>query len=199
ILSGIEISYKLDTLNESVISSSREQGMRIIAQMSKTIDDFKNFFRADKNYVTCTISDVVDQALSIIEPTIKSKGIIINLYSLENSKIYCLKNELSQVIVNILANSMDAIVENRIENGEISISMENKNNNSIILIGDNAGGINSDIIEKIFEPYFTTKEENSGTGIGLYMSKIIIEKHMKGKLEVENSLLGASFKISIPN
>ena len=199
LFSKILISYKKNTLNESIVSHSTNQAMRIISHMSKTIDDFRDFFRADKEFVNCKVSSVIKQALNIIEPTIQSKGIILNLYFNYDTYCHCLKNELSQVLVNILANAVDAIVMNNIERGEISISIEKKDSDIMIILDDNAGGIPQNILPKVFEPYFTTKESIKGTGIGLYMSKIIIEQHMKGKLEVENVLLGASFKIILPN
>jgi len=195
----ILISYKKGTLNENIVSSSTKQAMRIISNMSETIDDFRNFFRADKEYISCKVSDIINKALQIIEPTIRTKGIILNVYSKNDTTFSCLENELAQVLVNIIANAMDAIVLKNIEQGEISISIEELDKDVLIIVDDNAGGIPETLVEKIFEPYFTTKESIGGTGIGLYMSKIIIEQHMKGKLEVENGLMGASFKIIIPN
>ena len=199
LFSRILISYKKGSLNESVVSNSTKQASRIILQMSETINDFRDFFRVDKEFVECKVSEVIDKALNIIEPTIRTKNIILNIYSKHDTIFSCLKNELAQVLVNILANAIDAITLNHIERGEISISIEDQNGDVVIAIDDNAGGLPETLIDKIFEPYFTTKESSGGTGIGLYMSKIIVEQHMKGKLEVENGLLGASFKIIIPN
>ena len=199
LFSKILISYKIGTLNENIISNSTSQATRIISHMSKTIDDFRDFFRADKKFTSCKLSDVINQSLNIIKPTLQSNGILLNIYSNKDITFSCLKNELSQVLVNLIANAMDAILLKNIKNGEITISTEEKDGNVFIIVDDNAGGIDENILEKIFEPYFTTKENDKGTGIGLYMSKIIIEQHMKGKLEIENGLLGASFQIVIPN
>ncbi len=199
LFSKILISYKIGTLNENIISNSTSQATRIISHMSKTIDDFRDFFRADKKFTSCKLSDVINQSLNIIKPTLQSNGILLNIYSNKDITFSCLKNELSQVLVNLIANAMDAILLKNIKNGEITISTEENDGNVIIIVDDNAGGIDENILEKIFEPYFTTKENDKGTGIGLYMSKIIIEQHMKGKLEIENGLLGASFQIVIPN
>lgn len=105
--------------------------------------------------------------------------------------------ELSQVIINLINNSKDAIVQNKIKDGWIKISQTVENNELLICIEDNGGGIKDDIITKIFDPYFTTKHQYQGTGLGLYMSKIIIEKHLKGKLEASNTQAGVAFLISL--
>ena len=194
----LNMAYKKDRLNEQLMDNSTQKAMRIIAQMSKTIDDFRNFFKSDKEFSLCTIADILEQVSNVIEPTLVSKAITLNA-NLENDvEFSCLKNELSQVFLNIIANAMDAIVANKIEDGEISIALKNNNNYLYVIVDDNAGGIPENIIERIFEPYFTTKEKSNGTGIGLYMSRTIIEEHMNGTLEVENTLSGASFQIKIP-
>jgi signal transduction histidine kinase len=172
--------------------------MRIIKQMSKTIDDFRDFFKNDKKMQMCALIDVVHQAQDIIEPTLASRHINLKINAQSEQPVPCLRNELSQVILNLIANAMDALVLNHIEHGEITITIEEHPNRACMIIDDNAGGIPEEIIEKIFEPYFTTKSNSNGTGIGLYMSKSIIEEHMSGKLEVYNTLSGASFKITLP-
>ena len=191
-------AYHENKLNDELMNKSTEKAMRVITQMSKTIDDFRDFFKADKAVHKCTLSEVVNQAYEIIESTLQDKKIILTITYANDISLLCLKNELSQVILNILANAMDALVENRTKDPEISITIEQKGDNAIIIIDDNAGGIPEGIIERIFEPYFTTKEKDNGTGIGLYMSKTIIQKHMNGQLEAYNTLCGASFKITLP-
>eukprot|EP01156_Anaeramoeba_ignava_P017556 Anaeramoba_ignava/a8336_5.p2 GENE.a8336_5~~a8336_5.p2 ORF type:complete len:110 (-),score=2.84 a8336_5:590-919(-) len=103
-----------------------------------------------------------------------------------------------QVLINIISNAKDAIIINKIPNGKIMLEIENDKENVTIKIKDNGGGIPGKVIKKIYEPYFTTKFESKGTGIGLYMSKIIIEKNMKGSISVSNTKNGAEFKISLP-
>ena len=177
---------------------STEKAMRVISQMSKTIDDFRDFFKDDKAMHLCKLSDIVQQAYDIIESTLRNKNITFKAHYSDDISLLCLKNELSQVILNIITNAMDALVYNKTDQPQISITIEQKNNTALIIIDDNAGGIEHEIIEKIFEPYFTTKEKDNGTGIGLYMSKTIIEEHMDGHIEVHNTLSGASFKIILP-
>ena len=104
-----------------------------------------------------------------------------------------LKSEFQQVILNIITNAKDALLQNNIKNPTIKINIDKEN--KTITISDNAGGIPKDIIDRVFEPYFTTKEQGKGTGIGLYMSKMIIEENMQGTLEVSNTNRGAKFSI----
>jgi signal transduction histidine kinase len=106
-------------------------------------------------------------------------------------------NEFAQVLLNILSNARDAFVERKIAHPEIAIRVFNKKNKTVVTITDNAGGISEDIMDKIFEPYFTTKELGKGTGVGLYMSKTIIEKHMDGKLSARNVPDGAEFRLEV--
>jgi len=191
-------AHKKNMLNDELMEQSTQKAIRIIEQMSKTINDFRDFFKTDKQWQDAKLSIVTEQACNIIEPALQENRIRLIVNEDSDITIPCLKNELSQVIMNILANSMDAIVLKKMKNGEIIITFGHNKKSAYIIIDDNAGGISEDIIEKIFEPYFTTKEKDNGTGIGLYMSKEIIEEHMNGKLQVFNTLSGASFKIFLP-
>lgn len=194
----LNLAYSKERLNENLMTSTTQKAMRIIDQMSKTIDDFRDFFKSDKTLVLSNITDVLNQVNNLIEPTLLKHKITLSRHVKENIEFRCFKNELSQVILNIIANAKDAIVLNKVKNAEISIAVEYDAQNIKIVIDDNAGGIPEEIIKKIFEPYFTTKEKSNGTGIGLYMAKTIVVEHMGGKLEVHNSHPGASFKITLP-
>lgn len=194
----LDRAYHRQVLNDELMEQSTKKAMRVIKQMSKTIDDFRHFFKTDKEIHLCQLIDVVNMAQDIIEPNLSSKHIKLVINSSSERVVPCYKNELSQVILNLIANAMDALVENKVEHGEIIVSIEDRPDEAYLIIDDNAGGIPEDIIDRIFEPYFTTKEKSNGTGIGLYMSKSIIEEHMFGKLEVYNTLSGASFKIALP-
>jgi signal transduction histidine kinase/ABC-type amino acid transport substrate-binding protein/ABC-type nitrate/sulfonate/bicarbonate transport system substrate-binding protein len=165
--------------------------------MSSTIDDFRDFFKPKNNMKNTSLDIIVNKVLNIIEVSLKNKNIniIVQLNQKEEFKIY--ENELSQVILNLINNSVDALIENNIKDPYIKITTESKNGKHILKVKDNAKGVPKDIINKIFEPYFSTKAEKNGTGIGLYMSKIIIEDHCKGKLNVFNEEDGAVFSIII--
>ena len=190
-------TYQKDQLTHELMKSSTQKAMQIMDQMSKTINDFRDFFKEDKSVQLCHITSLVQQTASIIEPSLEAKGITLNIHTIQEVSFFSLKNELAQVILNILTNAMDALVHNQINNPEIIVSINKIDNHAIIVIEDNAGGVADDIIDKIFEPYFTTKENDHGTGIGLYMSKVIIQKHMHGDIKVKNTKRGASFKIRL--
>jgi signal transduction histidine kinase len=166
--------------------------------MSNTIDDFRNYYKSDKKEEIYSLSSAVDVVLKITETTFKHSKIKI-LLDIDNTiMVKNVKNELYQVILNILNNAKDAILLNHIKDGQIKIIIRGDNGDACIDIIDNAGGVPKDIISKIFDPYFTTKFSNQGTGIGLYMAKMIVEKNMSGKLSVENIDNGACFCIKLP-
>jgi len=169
--------------------------------LSKTIDDFRNFFKENKTKETTNLSDIIEHTIPIIKISLESKNIqlITSYNSTKSIKTY--PHEVMQVLLNILKNAEDALVENNIQNATIHIETHygSENSNPTILIRDNAGGIPPDILPKIFDPYFSTKLAKEGTGLGLYMSKIIIEEHCKGRLSVSNLSDGTEFKIEIEN
>jgi DNA-binding response OmpR family regulator len=162
-----------------------------IDHLSSTIDDFRNFFRVDKEKTYTNFEIILKKSLNLIEGSLKTND--INLIYTKNNiiefKTY--ENELVQVVLNLFKNAEDVLIENEIEDKTIQITIEGK----CLSIKDNAGGIPSDIIDKIFDPYFSTKTKKDGTGLGLYMSKTIIEDHCHGKLIVQNEDDGALFKI----
>jgi signal transduction histidine kinase len=177
-------------IDKEFIDKFIEKNSQTIQFMSKTIDDFRNFYRIDKLKEDFSISDSIKTAISIQSAQMKNHNIKLTLTG-DDFKINGFRNEFQQVILNLVNNAKDAIVEKSITHGKIEIVLDKKS----IHIKDNAGGVEEDIIDRIFEPYFTTKEQGKGTGIGLYMSKVIIEKNMSGKLSVENKSNGAMFSI----
>ena len=153
-----------------------------VQNLTTTIDDFRNFYKPNKKSVVTTLEHVVEKALSIVEKSLEVQGtkLILDAQSKKELKLY--ENEMMQVILNILKNAQDNFIDKKIKNPEIKIKIiENS-----IIICDNGGGIPEDIIENIFDPYFSTKDDKNGTGLGLYMSKTIVEEHHNGKISVEN-------------
>jgi len=160
--------------------------------LSKTIDDFRDFYKPTKEKSNITLNQLVNSTLDMIENSLKLKNIEIKKELNSNIIFHTYANELKQVVLNLIKNAEDALLENKVENPYIKIvTKENQ-----LIVSDNAGGISEDIIDKIFDPYFSTKDKN-GTGLGLYMSKMIVEEHCGGKLEVKNSEEGAIFSITL--
>ncbi len=169
----------------------------ITKYMSNTIDDFKNFFATDKEKIKFQLLEQINSTINIISGGLKNNNIKLDIIIQKNPELTGYKNDYSQVLINIINNAKDVLVQRKIENPYIKISIFEENANIITTVEDNAGGIKVNPIEKIFEPFFTY-EKIGGSGIGLFMSKLIIEKNMNGKLLVENSSKGAFFKIIIP-
>ncbi len=167
--------------------------------MSKTIDDFRNFFKQNKSKEFFDINKSVLDAIALVESTFEYHKIKLEKnFQLEKIEFFGFPNEFAQVLLNIISNAKDAILENKIENPKVRLETKIEKESVYVSITDNALGINENIINKIFEPYFTTKGEVQGTGIGLYMSKIIIERNMNGQIYVKNVDDGASFTIKLP-
>jgi len=159
--------------------------------LSNTIDDFREFFRLDKERDEVTYSELVESILSIIEDSIISNGIIIEKHLHSTDRFYTYTGEVKQVILNLMKNAEDALLDKDIENPKITIETDG----AMLTIRDNTGGVPEDILDKIFDPYFSTKTQKDGTGLGLYMSKTIIDEHCSGELRVANDDDGAVFTI----
>ncbi len=169
--------------------------MEKISYMSQTIDDFSTFFRISKQKELFNVLESIHEAIRLIDVQLKSHRIVVSISvnKSETLEVFGLPNEFRQVILNIIHNAMTAIIKTKQEAGIIDIVIGLKEIGVCISICDNGGGIDEENFEKIFDPYFTTRED--GSGIGLYMSKIIIEHHMQGRLYVENKNEGAKFTI----
>jgi signal transduction histidine kinase len=183
-------------LSKEEVENFVEKNMQTIEFMSQTIDDFRNFFRKDKEMTEFDVKEAIEKTISLQRAQLKDHNISVTL-DLDTVYIKGYKNEFMQVILNIVANAKDAIEERRKKEnieleGYIFISAKKEGDKVVIRIKDNGGGIPETIKDRIFEPYFTTKEEGKGTGIGLYMVKEIIER-MNGDIRVENSNNGAEF------
>jgi signal transduction histidine kinase len=158
-----------------------EHNKKTIKFMSNTIDDFRSFFRVDKKKVDFPIKQTTQSVIDMQISQLKCHNIKIEIIG-EEFVYNGLQSEYQQVILNLINNAKDAIIDNNIQNPYIKIELKDNK----IFVMDNAGGIPDDIVNRIFEPYFTTKDQGKGTGMGLYMSKMIIEDNMGGKLTVQN-------------
>jgi two-component system, sporulation sensor kinase A len=203
--SGIKLQKELDILKDEDFIYSMDKIINTTQYLSQTIEDFRSFFDSKNSKITTfNIEESIEKTISLIDSQLKYKEIKI-IKKIDNFKITTLENELIQVLVNILNNSKDALLEKEKEKF-IQITSYKDLKLGYIEIIDNAGGIDSNIIDKIFEPYFTTKHKSLGSGIGLYMSEEIVKKHLKGKIFVENhsieinknTFIGAKFTIILP-
>lgn len=197
IIQSFEDAYEDNELTAEYLEDKIEMVMDILQHMSQTIDDFRNFFKPDKLEEEFNLSENIQSTVKLVQSSFKHNKINLNLELGEESIIRGFPNEFSQVILIILNNSKDALLENKTKNPQVTIELDKSETANLIKIRDNGGGILQNKIYNIFEPYFTTKEEGKGTGLGLYMSKMIIEKNMGGKLDVRNTEDGAEFIISL--
>jgi PAS domain S-box-containing protein len=192
----VELAFALGEIDNAYVRRFKEESMHIIQTMSKTIDDFRDFFKPTKSKEHFIVEIAVQQALYIMGPLIHSKQIKLYFNTNSESAVFGYKNEFQQVIIILLSNAKDALECSNVEEPHIEIDVDDNGCDKIaVTISDNAGGIPREILDRIFEPYFTTKEQGKGTGIGLYMAKEIIERQMGGKLAVQNSSEGAKFSI----
>ena len=200
ILNDLELEIDLDEL-ESIPSEEIYRYSKNIkeftAHLSKTIDDFRNFYNPNKQAINGFIKEPINNALNIIEKSLLSDKIeIIKDFETEH-EVYMFDSELTQVILNVFKNAQDNFKEKNIDKPKLGIKTITTDDSCIVEICDNGGGIPDNILPKIFDPYFSTKSEKNGTGLGLYMSKTIIEKHHKGKFNAENRDNGVCFTIAL--
>ena len=199
ILQFLRDNYKNEMVSAEKLEKFMNKANTHIEYMSDTIDDFRNFYKPSKTQNEFSVQECINTLLHMVKNQYDTENITIEFES-EDVTITNYENELKQSLLNILNNAKDALVskkENHNFNAIIHISLIQENNHIKIEITNNGGNIKDDIIDRIFEPYFTTKFEHQGTGIGLYMTKSIIETNMKGKIEVENINDGVKFSITL--
>lgn len=194
----IKLTYPHDDIFKESLNTNIDKAMSLILHMSKTIDDFSNYFKPDKEKTLFKANSAVAKAISLVNSSLTNLDISVELFEKSETYINGYPNEYSQVLLNILLNCRDAFEVSMVNQRRvITVTVCEENNCSVVTITDNAGGIPDSIIDKIFDPYFTTKGPDKGTGIGLYMAKTIIEKNMGGILSVRNTQDGAEFRIEI--
>ncbi len=217
---NIKDSYLYGVLDQGYLDTTVGQAMEQIGHMSSTIDDFRTFFQPDKERIAFDTIQAVGEVLALFAAQLKAYDIAVTINcracgmtsdldhpveSCTAKMVVGYKNEFEHVILNLLTNAKDAICERREqggmtveESGLIAFEFLDNDHTLVIQVNDNGGGVPDSLIERIFEPYFTTKEPTKGTGIGLYLAKIIVEGHMGGSLMVRNAGAGASFVITVP-
>lgn len=205
--SGMNLQMELALATQKDINDAFLKIIEYTNFLTQTIDDFRGYMKEDKEKISFDILDVFFKSKSIVEAVYKNNDIFLTISKGKfSSNSFGFSSELAQVFLNILNNAKDALIENKKDDRRVFVEIVDEKDYNTIKIIDNAGGIPLDIINKVFDPYFTTKHKSQGTGIGLYMSKDIVEKNMSGELSVKNVNLtieglnykGASFTISIP-
>jgi len=186
-IQNLEYDFYDGRVNESFIKRYVNKNKETIVFMSRTIDDFRNFFKVDKTKEKFSAKKAIEETLDIQEAALQKYNITLKISDYD-FVIYGYRSEFQQVILNIITNAAYELKHNKVENPKIDIVLKD----TTITISDNALGINKEILDRIFEPYFTTKEQGEGTGIGLYMSKIIIEENMDATLSVVNKKEGGT-------
>ncbi|MGB5792614.1 sensor histidine kinase [Poseidonibacter sp.] len=194
---NMKVTYDFGKFTQIYLYSKIKEANTLTTYMSQTISDFQNFFKPQGEKEDFSIEKACKESYFILQSSLKYYGIKIDFNVIQDSYIYGYKNEYSQVILNILSNAKDILLEKKVENPYINIEIKDGDNYAIVKIKDNGGGIKKDILDKIFEPYFTTRHQTQGTGIGLYMSKNIIERNMNGFINVTNTQDGALFTIKV--
>ncbi|MEA3372542.1 MAG: HAMP domain-containing sensor histidine kinase [Campylobacterota bacterium] len=197
-IAKVEMEHEMGMKDSRNIHETYAEMGRQITYMSQTIDDFRSFYKRDKELQNVKLVTLFHEAEGLVSSLLNAKNITVRSEIDETITLNVYANELKQVLLNMITNAKDAFLERDIKIPMINIRAYHHNHGVMIEVLDNAGGIDETIIQKIFEPYFTTKFASKGTGIGLYMSKVIIEEHMDGNLSVENSRNGALFKIFLP-
>lgn len=188
--------YELGGLNKEMMDKRCGMLNDNISFMSQTISDFRSFFKPNKKKKLFSINRSIEKVVNILQSQLKTKGVEVILPK-ESVEIESIPNELEQVILNIVNNGKDILLEKEAQNPTITIDLKKEEGRVILEILDNGGGIEPENLDKIFNSYFSTKGEK-GTGIGLYMSKLIVENSLGGKIEAENYEQGAKFSIILP-
>jgi len=196
LLANLRDDYRYGTLEAEALERSFREGDRLIQRMSSTISDFKNFFRPDKAMAAFSVLDQVQGAVALVADSFAASGIRVEIEGGEDLQLFGHPNEFSQVLLNLLGNAREAILGQGVHPGLIHIRLWAREGFGGLTVADNGRGIPADSLDRIFEPYFSTRA--SGTGIGLYMSKQIIEHSMGGRISASNGAEGAEFTVQVP-
>lgn len=194
-LASVELQEKI---TDEMIVSDANENLNQVLYLGETIDTFKNFLKPDSYKTKTKVERLIDSSLSILDKSLKNNNIQVIKHFSNTKEILVYSSELMQVFINLINNSKDAFKTNDVENRIINITTIEKDENVVVKIEDTAGGIPSDKINNIFDAYFTTKSDEEGTGLGLYIVKTIIEEHYNGSIEVQNTQNGVLFKIVLP-
>ena len=198
IIASLKVKKELDQLNDEFLEKSIEKIEKTTSFLSTTIDDFRDYFKPNKVATKVNLPNLFEKSLFFLKNELKEMNIDYKVLIEEEIYIKTYKNELLQSILNILKNSLDAFKDKNIDNKKITVAVEQNTDTLLIEITDNAGGIEKRNLQRVFEPYFSTKSKN-GTGLGLYMCKTIINEHLHGKISLQSDTNGTKVAIELPN
>jgi C4-dicarboxylate-specific signal transduction histidine kinase len=191
------LAFRYGDLTRERVDENVSRVMDLLQHMSQTITVFQDFTTIDKEKSLFRVDEVINSTLQLVDESLKKTGVLLKADSSGNPQVTGYPNEFSQVLMIMIMNARDVFAENKTPDPCIAVSSFIEKGKTVVTLADNGGGINDDIIDKIFDPYFTTKELGKGTGVGLFLAKIIIEKSMGGHLSVRNTNAGAEFRMEI--
>lgn len=197
IVQNLQLAFRANDLTEQDLAEDVADTMNVLQQISDTIDDFRNFFSYEEKEISFVINEVLSRSLALIEPSLKRKGISMQFEEEPEVKAVGCPNEYMQAFLNIMLNARDALIDNHVVKPQISIRVFRENGHSVLTVCNNGGTIPESVLPKIYDPYFTTKQQSKAAGIGLYMAKMVVEKKMHGTLSARNVDDGVEFRIEI--
>jgi two-component system NtrC family sensor kinase len=195
VMQNIRMQHSMGTLTEQSMARMQEKAEQLVGRMSSTIDEFRNFFKPGKHAEAFPLINALRSSADIMEGVLNNHNVVLTIDCDDSIELFGVEGEFSQVVLNLLGNAKDALLESGQTSPHIAMRARRLGNLVSLSVEDNGGGIPPDILDRVFEPYFTTKQDAQGTGIGLYMSKMIVEKNMNGQLSVNNTADGARFTL----
>lgn len=198
VMQNVSMQQRMGTLSEESMARMQDKAGQLVQRMSSTIDEFRDMFKPGKHSEAFSLVQSLRSATGIMEGVFRNHNIELQLECDESIKLFGVPGEFSQVVLNLISNAKDALLQSRQTAPNILIRAYVVGTRVFLEVEDNGGGIPTDVLGKVFEPYFTTKDEGLGTGIGLYMSKMIVENNMNGRLLAANAEHGARFTINLP-
>lgn len=196
LLANVKDAHDFGELDSRVLDKLMSDGNRFIQQMSGTIDDFRHFFRTDAAPCAFDAAKAVEEALAIMDASLKDARIEVRKDISAGVRVFGYPGQFAQVLLNILANAKEGIQQNRSGAGRITVGLHSEDNEAVLTITDNGGGIPVDILPRVFDPYFTTKAQ--GSGIGLFMTKMILERNMNGRIMISSHEGETVVKVILP-
>jgi PAS domain S-box-containing protein len=197
---GIQLKQEHGLLDEESLKEDTDKIIKTTKDLSNTIDSFSSFLSSNNHKEKLNIKDFLEGLKNIVQDNLHDNRINLLIdVSDKNLQLNTIKSDLTTVLLHIIYNSKDILIERGIEKGFVKLSAKKEKDNLLVIIEDNGKGIDDKIIGKIFDPYFTTKHQSQGTGMGLYICQIIVSKRLEGYISVSNTLKGAKFIINLGN